>query len=128
MRFRKPVNYFILALAFISLVLYIPVWQDDAKSRHNKIIVNDMITVGQNLDEAQRKLKNAGFKLMYDTPIKPTANKDYLSQIVIVGANRPNIFESFAYAADLSWFPFTHSESAYVIIRADLEGEITSIE
>ena len=131
MRFRKPINYFILAIGsitLVSLVLYIPVWQADAKCRRNKNIVNDIITVGQNLDEAQQQLENAGFELVYDKPITPTANEDYLLQLVIVGETQPNTFETFAYVEELSWFPFTRSESAYVRIRAGRDGIIISIE
>ena len=64
---------------------------------------------------------------MYDEPIAPTFKKDYLQQIVIIGKTQANAFESFAYAAQLSWMPFTHSESPYVVIDATLEGEITVI-
>ena len=131
MRFHKPVKFFILGIAIIavvSLVLYIPIWQDDSRSRRERIVVHDLISVGQNLNDAQDALTNAGFELMYEEPITPTIDESYLSQLVVVGNPVPNKFESFAYAAGLSWMPFTHSESAYVIIQADLDGTITRIE
>lgn len=130
MRINKLLTFGILGLvliAAISLLLYIPIWQDDAEARENRVKVYELITVGQNLDDAQGRLRKAGFKLVYDEPITPTIDEDYLLQLVIVGETKPNTFESFAYAAELSWMPFTHSESAYVIINANLDGTITRI-
>ena len=121
--------FFVAAtVALISLILYIPVWRDDAESRRNTIIVRNLISVGQNLYDAQSDLKNEGFELLYDEPVTPTINRDYLLQLVIVGNTHPNVFETIAYTVGLSWSPFTHAESAYVEIRADLDGTITSIE
>ena len=120
--------FFVAAtVALISLILYIPVWRDDAESRRNTIIVRNLISVGQNLYDAQSDLKNEGFELLYDEPVTPTINRDYLLQLVIVGNTHPNVFETIAYTVGLSWSPFTHAES-YVEIRADLDGTITSIE
>ena len=87
-----------------------------------------MITVGQDLSDAEKTLKNAGFELEYDSPIDLTGNEDYLHQLVIIGETRPNSFETFAYAAGWSWMPFTHSESPYVKIDADRNGKIIAIE
>ena len=121
--------FFVAAtVALISLILYIPVWRDDAESRRNTIIVRNLISVGQNLYDAQSDLKNEGFELFYDEPVTPTINRDYLLQLVIVGNTHPNVLETIAYTVGLSWSPFTHAESAYVEIRADLDGTITSIE
>ena len=120
--------FFVAAtVALISLILYIPVWRDDAESRRNTIIVRNLISVGQNLYDAQSDLKNEGFELLYDEPVTPTINRDYLLQLVIVGNTHPNVFETIAYTVGLSWSPFTHAESAYVEIRADLDGTITSM-
>lgn len=119
----------IVALVFvaISILLYIPIWQDDAASRRNRKEVHGLINVGQDLSEAEVVLKHSGFKLEHDKPITPTINGDHLSQMVIIGDTRPNGFETFAYTAGLTWMPFTHSESSYVIIDADLNGKITRI-
>lgn len=118
----------LVALALISILLYIPIWIDDAEARGNRARVNDLISVGQSLNDAQRTLRDSGFRLSYDEPIKPTVAEDYLHQLVIVGNTSPNSFESFGYAAGLSWMPFIHGESAYVIINADLDGTITEID
>ena len=125
---RKGCLIVLIAVALISVLLYIPIWNADAEARQNRARVNELISVGQNLDEAQRILRDSGFALYYDEPITPTINKDYFQQLVIVGETRPNSFESFAYAAGLSWMPFTHSESPYVIIDASLDGTITDID
>ena len=131
MRINKPIKFCLFALALataISLLLYIPIWQDDAAARRNKAKVRELISIGQNLDDAQAKLKNAGFELSYDEPIDPTGNGIYVTQLVIVGETQPNTFESLGYAAQLPWMPFTHTESAYVIIDANLDGTITKIK
>lgn len=111
----------------ISVSIYISIWRDDAVARKNKSQISNLIKVGHNLHQAEIILKDAGFRLMYDQPITPTINKDYLQQIVIIGKPQPNAFESFAYAAQLSWMPFIHSESPYLVINATTEGAITEI-
>lgn len=134
MSIKKPAKPIVLALtlvalaALISLILSIPVWRDDAEARRNKAVVYELVSVGQNLSEAQVKLKNAGFKLVYDEPITPTISEDFLSQLVVVGNNIPNAFETFGYVVNASWMPFTHSESPYVKIRAELDGTITRVD
>ena len=127
-RVKKGFLIAIIAIVLFSLILYIPIWLNDAEARENRARVNQLISVGHNLDEAQRVLRESGFKLSYDEPIKPTINKDYFQQLVVVGETRPNSFETFAYAAGISWMPFTHSESPYVIINASLDCIITSIK
>lgn len=108
----------LVAVGLISVILYVPIWINDAEARRNRDRVNNLISVGQDFDEAQRILRDSGFELSYDEPIKPTINEDYFHELVIVGETQPNIFETFGYAAGLSWVPFTHTESPYVIIRA----------
>lgn len=125
---KKGCHIALAAVALISVILYIPIWINDAAARRNRIQVNELISVGQNLDQAQRILRNSGFKLSYNEPIKPTIKEDYFQQLVIVGETQPNSFEMFAYAAGLSWMPFTHSESPYVTINASLNGNITDID
>ncbi len=125
---KKGCLVMLIVLTLTSVILYIPIWNDDAEVRRNRDRVNELISVGQNLDEAQRILRDAGFRLRFDEPIKPTVNKDYLQQLVIVGETQPNSFESFAYASGILWMPFTHSESPYVIINANFNGTITGID
>lgn len=125
---KKGCLIILIVPALVCVLLYIPIWSADTKARQNRDRVNALISIGQNLNEAQQILRDSGFKLSYEEPIKPTINKDYFQQLVIVGETQPNSFESFAYAAGLSWMPFTHSESPYVIINASLDGTITDIE
>ena len=117
-----------VALALLSVILYIPVWIDDAEARRNRDRVNNLISVGQDFDEAQRVLRDAGFQLVYGSPIKPTIAEDFFSQLVIVGDTRHNAFETIGYVIDVSWMPFTRTESSYVHIRASLEGVVTDID
>jgi len=117
-----------LLVVGLSLLFYIPIWQDDAEARRNRTHVHEMISVGQDLYAAEVLLKNAGFKLMYDRPITPTVNENYLEQLVIIGETQSNGFETFAYIVGLAWMPFTHSESPYVVINAGLDGEIIKIK
>lgn len=112
----------------ISLLIYIPIWIDDSAARKNRAHVSTLIRIGQNLDEAERILKDARFRLLHDKPIAPTINKDYLHQIVIIGNPKPNIFETIAYSTELPWMPFIHSESPYLVIDATLAGTITGIK
>ena len=131
MRFHKPVRYAALTIAvvaLISLVMHVSVRMEDSKTRRKKLIVYNLVSIGQKLEFAQERLRNAGFELLYDEPITPTVTESHLSQIVIVGNPVPSAFETFGYAAELSWMPFTRTESAYVKLRADLEGIITSID
>lgn len=118
----------IIAVVLVCVLRYIPIWSADAEARRNRDSVNELISVGQDLNEAQRILRDSGFALYYQEPIKPTINKDYFQQLVIVGDTQPNSFESFAYAAGLSWVPFARIESPYVIIHASLDGRITDID
>ena len=115
-------------IAVLCTLIYIPLWLDDAAAKRNKDRVNKLVQMGADLRASEQILKNNGFRLMYEKPITPTFTQDYLQQIVIVGSERvPNAFESFAYAAQLPWMPFTHRESPYVIIDATLQGRITEI-
>jgi hypothetical protein len=124
---KRAIAIALIAIGVLTIILYIPIWLDDAQARQNRGRVNNLIKVGQDLGDAELILKDAGFRLMYEQAIAPTVNKDYLLQMVTVGETRPNAFESFAYAAQLSWMPFTHSESPYVGIHATLDGKITEI-
>lgn len=129
-RMKNPAKIclvFGVIIAAIAILGYIPIWQDDMAARRNRERVSGMIAVGENLYEAEKKLRGAGFDFMHAEPIAPTVNKDYLQHIVIVGSAHPNTFESFAYAAQVQWMPFVHRESPYVIIDATLEGKITEI-
>ena len=128
---NKKTKYLLIVFGILGIVFilgHIPIWIDDHATRKNKAKVRELIRVGNNLNEAEVIIKNAGFKLMYDKPITPTYDKSYLQQIVIVGSASINVFETFAYVAQLSWMPFTNNESSYLVINASLDGTITEIE
>ena len=117
----------IVAATVVADVIQVPVRNQDARRRRNIDRVHGIVVVGQHLTDAEQRLATAGFEMLYSEPIKPTVNKDYQQQLVIVGNTVPNIFESLAYAWQFSWMPFTHSESPYVVIDADLDGTITKV-
>ena len=128
---KKPVKVSIIIGCLVVAVLtlgHIPVWRVDAELRNSRKRVHQQISVGEDLSQAAERLKQNGFVLLYEEPIAPTANKDYLQQIVIMGSNLPNTFETIAYSLDVQWMPFTRSESPYVIIKATPDGKITKIE
>ena len=111
-----------------SLLLYVPVWRKDAERRRNRAAALALIEVGATLEQAESKLIAAGFRLAYDEAIDQTGAGERLTQLVIVGDTRPNAFETFGYAAQARWMPFTRSESSYLVIAADPDGVITDIE
>ena len=115
-------------LGLLALLLYVPVWQEDARARSNRAKVYELIAVGHNLDDAEAALIDAGFELAYDEPITPTLYNDYYQQLVVVRKTEPNAFDTLAYATDCDCVPFTHQESPYVIINADLDGTITRVD
>lgn len=131
MRMNRPIKLSLFAsvfVALISLLIYIPIWQDDAEARRNRAEVHELISIGQDLNEAQSKLKAAGFQLTYDEPIDQTGTGQSVTQRVVIGETQPNAFETIGYAAGIRRMPFTRVESAYVTIRADLDGKITRIK
>lgn len=121
---------FVMLSMVVSLivVIYILAWLDDLETKRNRMLVHELVDVGDDLREAEQKIKASGFKLLYEAPIDSTINREYVQKIVVVGKTNPNLFESFAYAAQLQWMPFIHSESPYVIINATLEGKVSKIE
>lgn len=116
---------FLLLLALLAQAWF---WVDDARVRGAKKKVRALVEVGQQLDEAERRLREAGFQLMYERPVSPTIDGDELVQIVIVGDPKPSALESFGYAAGLSWMPWTSGELPFVVIDATADGTITRIE
>jgi hypothetical protein len=123
----KTILIVVTVLSTLIIAISIKVWWEDDKARENKILIRKLIGAGQQISEAENILKKTGYRLMYDEPIKPTTNKDYLQQIVIIGETQPNIFETFAYATQSNWVPFTHKESQHMVIDATLNGVITEI-
>ena len=95
------------------------------KSRQH---IYDLVSVGQNLSASEKAIQDAGYTLYYEKAVTPTIKKDYLMQLVIIGDTTRNIMESHAYAAQLKWLPFTHLESPYLVITADLDGTITKLD
>lgn len=128
---KKAIKISLIALVVmtvISILVYIPIWREDALARKNKSRVEQLIKVDQNLNQAEVILKQAGFRLLYEEPIAPTINKDYLQQIVIIGDTRLHAYESLVYELQIPWMPFMRNESPYVVINATLDGSITDIK
>ena len=111
-----------------SLLLYVPVWREDAERRRNRAAALGLIGVGETLERAESKLIEAGFRLVYDEAIDQTGTGERLTQLVIVGDTRPNAFETIEYVTQTRWMPFTRSESSYLAITADPDGVITDID
>lgn len=125
----KKICTIVLGLAVILTVAgYIPIWQADAEAKRNRDRVCKLIKIGDNLYEAQESLKQAGFELYHEKPIKPTIAEDYFQQLIIVGDTDYNFFEVHAYILGLDWAPFVRHELPYVVVDAKLTGEITRIE
>jgi len=113
-------------MGIIGASVYLPVARDDAEARTNIKRVMSLIKVGDDLGEAEKILRNAGFKLVYASPIKPTVKEDYLHQLVVVSNRGPNFFDTLSYVTSHP-MPFTHKESSWVAINASLDGVITEI-
>ena len=113
-------------MGIIGAIIYIPVARDDAEARMNKKRVMSLIKIGDDLDKAEEILRNAGFKLAYKSPIKPTVKEDYFQQLVRVRDGGPNLFDKLSETFGRP-MPFTHKESPYVAINAGLDGVITEI-
>jgi hypothetical protein len=96
---KKVCLVFIVTFTFVVLLMYIPVWMDDAKARENKAKVRELVSVGQKLSEAETILRIKKYTLRYEKPIASTYGKSYLQQLVIVGNIQPNLFETIAYAS-----------------------------
>lgn len=116
------------ALVVLGILLQIPLWRMDAKARRERQEVLSLIAVGQDLSAAEAILEQNGYSLMYADPIKPTYDERYLSQIVQIGPSESVGLEALAYAIDASWMPYTRSEPSYVVLKADLDGVLTSID
>lgn len=128
---KKPMRYgavILCGILVMGVLLHIPIWRADAAARRERQKVYQLVSVGQDLADAESKLKAAGYELFYDQPIKPSINKDYYQQLVIVGDTQPRGLESFAYAINASWMPYTRSESSIVIINAGLDGRIREVD
>ena len=120
------VTPFILLLG-LMLAFHFRARNEDNLRRANRLKVQYLVRVGESLPEAERLVVSAGFELMHSKAITPSVGKDYLQQLVIVGNTQPNMFESIGYTTGISWMPFTHEESSYVVIDAELNGTIREI-
>ncbi len=52
----------LLFFVFVSVIMYIPIWIDDSTARSNKDRVRDLISVGQNISEAEIILRKEDFQ------------------------------------------------------------------
>ena len=99
---------------------------EDKRIRDERIRVHELIRVGQNIDVAQKVLKANGYKLVYEKPIDQTGLNETLTQLVVIGDTTISTLDGFLYAAQLS-HPIK-KESPYLVIDADIEGNIYRIE
>ena len=100
--------------------------KEDVVLRAARVRVHALVRVGQDIGEAQKILKNNGYRLVYDKPIRPTKARDYMSQLVIIGDTMPTRDDTFFYVLGRP-NPF-REQSPYVAIDADTDGVIMSIE
>lgn len=112
----------------VCVTLYIPIWEEDGKRRAGEARVKELVSVGDDIFVADRYLRDAGFRVSGDGPHDPFGDGDSFWLNVRVGERGPNSAESLAYAGDFPWMPFTHSESGWVVLEADADGKIRSIE
>lgn len=85
-----------------------------------------LISVGQDIDQAQKILQDEDFRLSYPNPISPTRQGQYFEQIVPLRDSIPTI-DTFFYLFTGGKNPLAQ-ESPYVIIRSDATGKIIYIK
>lgn len=97
------------------------------KLRSEKAKVYSLVSVGQNIHEAEGILRNAGYKLTHSTAKHMTKNKDYVQQIIQVGSVSPTASDTFFYTITGGNNPF-RLESDYIVMEAGNDGVITKVE
>jgi hypothetical protein len=95
------------------------------KLKSQRARVNSLISVGQDIAQAQDILKANGFKATYENPITPTKDGDYLMQIVSLDVPR-TVDDTFFYVLTGGDNPLRR-ESRHVIIEARTNGIITKL-
>ncbi len=93
----------------------------DAKAR-----VRHLVNPGQSLGDAEQKLSDLGYVLLYEQAIYPTLQRDYVQQIVVVGDARRSKLDSICYAVGI--LNPLNAGSPYVVIDASPDGTIIRIE
>ncbi len=121
-----------MAICFLTAVLIMAgcdgcATGDAGALREERDRVYELVTTGQSIDQAQRVLREKGYRLVYDKPIHPTAAKDYVQQLVIIGNTRPGISETVRYTVTGAG-KRREGTSPYVIIEAGNDGVITRVE
>ncbi len=89
--------------------------------------VHTLVSEGQDIADAQRILRDKGYRLLYDKPRHVTQAKDYVVQQVVIGDNRIKPSDTFFYALTGGRNPL-RKESPYVMIEAGNDGIITKVE
>ncbi len=87
--------------------------------------VMGLISLGMEITEAQRLLKDAGFVLTYREPIFPTKLRDYQQQLVVLASVPPRFSATFRYTTGMS--PCPNEVRKFVVINANTAGKITRI-
>jgi hypothetical protein len=122
---KRKIIYSLLMVIALSSVSCVTLRTQKIRSEKEKVY--SIVSVGQNIYIAESELKNAGYKLIHETAIHPTKNKDYLSQIVRVDDNFPTASDTFFYTVTGGDSPF-RLESPSVLIEASNDGTITKVE
>jgi hypothetical protein len=96
------------------------------EARTNRAKILSLISVGESFDQAEAKLKNAGFKFVYPKPIDPTGRGEYLQQLVVIhpALIKPGTQSSFAYTIGIK----APKTAPYIILEANSEGLITKLQ
>jgi hypothetical protein len=98
----------------------------EANQAHAQLL--KLIVVGDSLDEAETKIKDAGFRFVYPKAIDPTGRGECLNQLVCVHPiyAQPTALDSFRYTVGLSG-PKS-ATPPYVVVEADMTGKITRVQ
>lgn len=120
----KAATIYILVFAFFATAC---ATRDTQEIQKNREQILSFIEVGDQLEEAQKKLREKGFTLVYEEPIDPTKLGNYLQQLVVIGDTDHSAADTFFYVTTGGNGPI-EKESPYLIIEAQYDGTITKIK
>ncbi len=113
------------ALTLVTLLL-ITALLEARQIRAERSRVHRLIEPARTIEEAESILRDAGYKLAYDEPLRPTQKGDYLQQLVKIGDAEPSVIDSIAYVT--GWPNPFYLASPYVVIDAETDGTILRID
>lgn len=116
-----------LLVILSALVLSSCVMLQTRHLRSEKSKIYSLVSVGQNINDAEMTLRQAGYKLTHATAIHVTKNKDYVQQIVQIGDGLPTASDTFFYTITGGDNPL-RLESDHVVIEAGNDHIITKVE